>query len=281
MNPVSPATARPTLVFEQGQARDANAGADPLLRLREVSVRFGALPVVERVSLDVGSREIVSLIGPSGCGKSTLLRTMAGLVAPSAGDVRVDRLSAARSRAGERKLTLMFQKPLLLPWRTALQNVLLPVELSPGATRSSGASVERAHQLMTLAQLSGFEDHYPQQLSGGMQQRVAVARALMARPEILLMDEPFGALDEITRETMNEELLRIWDDPAAALSTVVLVTHSINEAVSLSDRIVVFSARPARVREVIEVGEPRPRNPETAGFQRTVAAVRGLIRSVS
>lgn len=281
MNLVSPATARPTLVYEQGQARDANAGAGPLLRLREVSVRFGALPVVERVSLDVSAREIVSLIGPSGCGKSTLLRTMAGLVAPSAGDVRVDRLSAARSRAGERKLTLMFQKPLLLPWRTALQNVLLPVELSPGATRPSVASVERAHQLMTLAQLSGFEDHYPQQLSGGMQQRVAVARALMARPEILLMDEPFGALDEITRETMNEELLRIWDDPAAALSTVVLVTHSINEAVSLSDRIVVFSARPARVREVIEVGEPRPRNPETAGFQRTVAAVRGLIRSVS
>lgn len=263
-----------------GGARDTlppvGAAAAPVIRLRDVSARYGSLAVVERVSLDIRPREIVSFIGPSGCGKSTLLRAIAGLVPLCDGEVRIDRLPP--SRHGERRMTLMFQKPLLLPWRTVLQNICLPMELAAPANEPAPASVARAQQLIQMVRLDGFERHYPHQLSGGMQQRVAIARALMAKPQTLLMDEPFGALDEITRDAMNEELLRLWHDPATALGTVVMVTHSITEAVGLSDRIVVFSPRPASIVEVIEVDHARPRDPATVGFQRTVAAVRQLIR---
>ena len=241
--------------------------------VKDLQVRFGALSVIDGMNFSIAAREFVSLLGPSGCGKSSLLRVIAGLIAPSAGAVA---LGGDGMRVG-----LMFQKPLLLPWRSALDNVLLPIELERGGNRVGSADLARAERVLSLVRLNGFEEAYPHQLSGGMQQRVALARALMSDPDLLLLDEPFGALDELTREALNEELLAIWRSAETRVKTVVMVTHSIAEAVALSDRIFVFAPRPARLVEAVPVQLAHPRNALGVPFLETVGAVRALVRSLA
>ena len=203
------------------------------------------------LSLDVADGEFVTIVGQSGCGKTTFLKILAGLLARSSGEV------ALRGRAVDgpsRDIGIVFQDPVLLPWRTVLDNVMLPVQV---LRLDWEASRKRALGLIELVGLGGFEDKYPHELSGGMRQRVALARALVHDPSLLLMDEPFGALDAMTREFMNLELLRIWRE---ARKTVVFITHSIPEAVFLADRVVVMSARPGRITEIVSVDLPRPRD---------------------
>ncbi|MBV8031838.1 MAG: ABC transporter ATP-binding protein [Betaproteobacteria bacterium] len=251
--------------------------AAPCIELEALSLRFGALKVLEGLSLTVREREFVSLLGPSGCGKSTLLRAMAGLVAPSGGAVRVCGRDPREGTQGL-QLSFMFQKPLLLPWRTTLENVLLPLEIALGGNRASPLDEAKAQRILRRVRLEGFESAYPRELSGGMQQRVALARALVSDPEILLLDEPFGALDELTRDALNEELVRLWLDPQAPLKAVVMVTHSLHEALAMSDRVFVLGARPAGLRETVEVPLAHPRRPESAEFIRLQGRLRALVR---
>jgi NitT/TauT family transport system ATP-binding protein len=203
------------------------------------------------ISLDIAVGEFVTIVGQSGCGKTTLLKILAGLLPRSAGTVT---LRGAAVDGPSRDIGIVFQDPVLLPWRTVVENVMLPVEV---LRLDRAIHRERALHLLTLVGLAGFEDKYPHELSGGMRQRVAIARALVHDPSLLLMDEPFGALDAMTREFMNLELLRIWHDSG---KTVVFITHSIPEAVFLADRVIVMSARPGRVKDVITVDLPRPRD---------------------
>ena len=233
----------------------------PIVSLKNVNKVFNASSASETVALrdvnlDIQPREFVSLIGPSGCGKSTLLRTIGDLIEPSAGEVRVKNKTAHDARMA-RDYGMCFQAPVRFEWRSVRHNVELPLEVL-GVPKAERAA--KAREMLGLVELAKFENHYPWQLSGGMQQRVAIARALALRPELLLMDEPFGALDEITRERMNSELLRIWHDTG---TSIVFVTHSIPEAVFLSTRVVVMSARPGRISEIIDVDLPYPRTVET------------------
>jgi NitT/TauT family transport system ATP-binding protein len=226
------------------------------------------------IHLAVGPGEFVSLIGPSGCGKSTLLRVIGDLVTPSAGTVTVNGKPARRARL-DRDYGMVFQAPVLFDWRTVQRNVELPLEVM-GMPRTDRAAKARA--MLDLVELGDFAGLWPWQLSGGMQQRVAIARALALDPAILLMDEPFGALDEMTRERMNLELHRIWERMG---TTVIFVTHSIPEAVFLSSRVVVMSARPGRVSAVIDVDLPRDRTVETREMERyfqLVTEVREALR---
>src|SRR5512133_1806744 len=216
----------------------------------------GGTTALEGIDLAIEEREFVSLIGPSGCGKSTLLRIIGDLIQPTTGTVRVNGKPAAQARA-DRAYGIVFQDPVLYDWRTVARNISLPLELARWNRRRRN---ERVQEMLRLVELTGFEGHYPWQLSGGMQQRVSIARALSFDPALLLMDEPFGALDEMTRERLNLELLRIWD---ASGSTIVFVTHSIPEAVFLSTRVVVMSARPGRVAAIVEVDLPQPRTGRT------------------
>jgi NitT/TauT family transport system ATP-binding protein len=235
------------------------------------SASGGPVHALAGVTLDVQRGEFVSLIGPSGCGKSTLLRLIADVLRPAAGTIEVRGDPPARARLA-REFGFVFQHPGLLLWRDALANVSLPLEV--GAWGRRHTPPHRPEALLELVGLKGFEHAYPRQLSGGMQQRVSIARALVTGPPILLMDEPFGALDEITRDRLNEELLRIW---AATGTTIVFVTHSIAEAVYLSNRIFVFSARPGRLLEEVRIGLPSPRDPsvkDTPEFVRHTAALR-------
>jgi NitT/TauT family transport system ATP-binding protein len=220
------------------------------------------------VHLDVADGEFVTVVGPSGCGKTTLLKILAGIMRRSSGSVL---LNGQPIEKPSREVGVVFQQPILLPWRTVLSNMLLPVELQH---RDKEAHVARAHQYLEMAGLSGFADKYPNELSGGMQQRVGIGRALVHDPSVLLMDEPFGALDAMTRDTMNIELLRIWDE---SRKTVLLITHSIAEAVLLADRVVVMSPRPGRIVEVVDVDLPRPRTLDMINseqFGRHVKAIR-------
>jgi NitT/TauT family transport system ATP-binding protein len=229
------------------------------------------------ISFDIGRGEFVSLIGPSGCGKSTLLRVIGDLTNPTSGTVEVNGKPAGRARL-DREYGMVFQSPTLFDWRTVEDNVRLPLELL-GMNRSKRE--ERSHEMLALVELSDFAGHYPYQLSGGMQQRVSIARALALEPAILLMDEPFGALDEMTRERMNSEVLRIWEKTG---TTVVFVTHSIPEAVFLSSRVVVMSARPGRITRVIEIDVARPRTFETREDRRyfeRITDVREALRGQS
>ena len=203
------------------------------------------------ISLDIHTGEFVTIVGQSGCGKTTLLKILAGLIPRSSGLVS---LRGRPVNGPSRDIGVVFQDPVLLPWRTVLRNVLLPAQvlgLDPTSSQT------RAMRLLELADLAGFEDKYPHELSGGMRQRVAIGRALVHQPSLLLMDEPFGALDAMTREFMNLELLRIWGESG---KTIVFITHSIPEAVFLADRVVVMSARPGRVQEIVSVDLPRPRD---------------------
>ncbi|RIK33534.1 MAG: ABC transporter ATP-binding protein [Chloroflexi bacterium] len=226
-----------------------------LLLVSQVGKRFqsGPRPVqaLHEVTLSVSAGEFICLVGPSGSGKSTLLRIMGGLLQPDAGSVwfQGEPLTAPHAEIG-----FVFQKTNLMPWRTVIQNVLLPVEVQQG--RAGAAERERARQLLTLMGLRDFEDSYPSQLSGGMNQRVALARALLYQPHLLLMDEPFGALDALTRERLNLELLRLH---AAQARTIVMVTHDIAEAVFLADRVIVLSERPGQVMADLAIDLPRPR----------------------
>jgi NitT/TauT family transport system ATP-binding protein len=232
-----------------------------IVSLKNVNKIFGKAGspqtvALKDIDLDIQPREFISLIGPSGCGKSTLLRAIGDLIPVSAGLVRVKDKSAEQARLS-RDYGMVFQSPVLFEWRNVLNNIELPLEVM---RVEKSERERRAREQLKLVELSPFEKHYPWQLSGGMQQRVAIARALAFRPELLLMDEPFGALDEITRERMNAELLRIWQQTG---TTVVFVTHSIPEAVFLSTRVVVMSARPGRITEIIPISLSHPRNVET------------------
>jgi NitT/TauT family transport system ATP-binding protein len=219
-----------------------------------LSKRFDAVTAVEDVSFAVDENEFVSIVGPSGCGKSTLLRMVAGLARSTEGTIRV----RGREVGGPvPDVGMVFQAPVLLPWRTTLGNILFVAEMrGERAAQHRG----RALELIRLSGLDGFENRYPHELSGGMQQRAAICRALLLDPSIILMDEPFGALDIITRERMGFELQKIW---SISRNTVLFVTHSITEAVLLSDRIIVMTARPGRISEVVRVDLPRPRDRDT------------------
>jgi NitT/TauT family transport system ATP-binding protein len=225
--------------------------------IRGVSKSFKAgVTALTGIDLDVRPREFVSLIGPSGCVKSTLLRIIGDLIEPSSGTLEVNGKPAHRARL-DHDYGIVFQEPVLYDWRTVSKNISLPLELLKWSRERRGKRVE---ELLGLVELEGFADHHPWQLSGGMQQRVSIARALSFEPALLLMDEPFGALDEMTRERLNLELLRIWD---ASGATIVFVTHSIPGAVFLSTRVVVMSARPGRIAGIVEVDLPYPRTGQT------------------
>ncbi|MBI2777590.1 MAG: ABC transporter ATP-binding protein [Chloroflexi bacterium] len=249
-------------------AGGVGAGPAPVVELAGVSKVFrptsgGSRPVeaLSGIDLTIREGEFVSLIGPSGCGKSTLLRVIGDLTSASDGRVSVNGKPAANARR-DRDYGMVFQAPVLFDWRSVQQNVELPLELTG---RPAPERAARAKAMLDLVELGEFTDHRPWQLSGGMQQRVAIARALALDPRLLLMDEPFGALDEMTRERMNLELLRIWERTG---TTVVFVTHSIPEAVFLSTRVVVMSARPGRITEVIDIDLPRRRDVDTRELER-------------
>jgi NitT/TauT family transport system ATP-binding protein len=225
-----------------------------MIRLTGVSRTFagrsGTVEALRQIDLDVAEGEVVAVLGRSGCGKSTMLRLIAGLLPATGGEVRV---SGDRVTKPRRDIAMMFQRPALLPWRTVLDNVLLPVQIY-GWRKS--AHRQRAHELLALTGLDGFEKRMPHELSGGMQQRVALCRSLIASPRVMLMDEPFSALDALTREDLSGELQRVHMELGA---TIVFVTHSIDEAVLLADRVVVLSPRPGRIREILDIKIPRPR----------------------
>lgn len=212
--------------------------------------RTGHITALQDVNLKIASTEFITLVGPSGCGKSTLLRIIGGLIRASRGALRID--GQLRNRPS-REVGIVFQEAVLLQWRTVLDNVMLPVEIL-GLDRKR--SHERAMFLLELVGLKGFEARYPRELSGGMQQRVSICRALIHNPSVLLMDEPFAALDAMTREELGFELLRIWDSEK---KTVIFVTHNIAEAILLADRVVAMSPRPGRIAKIVEVNLPRPR----------------------
>jgi NitT/TauT family transport system ATP-binding protein len=249
-----------------------------LIRLQGISQVFrsrdGArVAALDDVDLAVGNEQFACIVGPSGCGKSTLLRLVAGLIAPTRGTIEVGglRVDGPREDVG-----IVFQKPTLFPWASVLENVLMPLKLMGRPTASHR---QRAMDLLEMVGLGGFETRLPGELSGGMQQRAAICRALIHDPPILLMDEPFGALDALTREGMTLELLSIWQERR---KTIVFVTHSITEAVLLADKVVVMSARPGRIVNDLDVALPRPRSFAQEGlpeFQAVAAAVRASIFS--
>jgi NitT/TauT family transport system ATP-binding protein len=208
---------------------------------------------LESISLNIERGTFVSIVGPSGCGKTTVLRILAGLVDRTHGSVSVDGIDVRNARA-KREIGVVFQSPTLLPWRTVLQNLYIPIDIRRGVRKDF---TERALALLEVAGLAGNENRYPHELSGGMQQRVGICRALMHDPAVLLMDEPFGALDALSREFMNIELQRIWME---SNKTVLFITHSIPEAVFLSDRVVVMSQRPGEIVEIVDVKIDRPRD---------------------
>lgn len=250
---------------------------DSVIRLDSLSMRYptktgGSVQALDDVSLDVRSGEFISIVGPSGCGKSTLLRIIMGLSRQTAGTVSF----APASGDHRNQLGMVFQQPLLLPWRTVRKNLLISPDLHG---RRDAAVKEKAEALLVMLGLEEFGDRYPSELSGGMQQRVGIGRALMHDPRILLMDEPFGALDAMTRDQMGLDLLDIWEQDR---KTVLFVTHSIPEAVLLADRVVVMTPRPGRLADVVDVPLSRPRRLEkinTPEFGEVVMKIRRLLDS--
>jgi NitT/TauT family transport system ATP-binding protein len=255
-----------------------SGGARPVVEIAGVTKVFetsgGRTTALEGIDLTIGAGEFVSLIGPSGCGKSTLLRLIGDLIGPTAGTVTINGKPARQARL-DRDYGIVFQAPVLFDWRSVQSNVALPLEVK-GMSR--GEREQRTRAMLELVELKDFARHYPYQLSGGMQQRVSIARALALEPSILLMDEPFGALDEMTRERLNAEVQRIWQQTG---TTIVFVTHSIPEAVFLSSRVVVMSPRPGRITRIIDIDLPRPRNDdsrETPRYFELITEVRETLR---
>jgi NitT/TauT family transport system ATP-binding protein len=249
---------------------------DIAVSIERVGKRFarGDTVALTGIDLQIAAGELVSLIGPSGCGKSTLLRIIGDLIEPTEGTVTVNGKSAHQARV-DRDYGIVFQAPVLFDWRSVQANVAMPLEVKgvPKAERD-----QRVRDTLELVELSDFARHHPYQLSGGMQQRVSIARAIALEPSILLMDEPFGALDEMTRERMNSEVQRIWQQTG---TTVIFVTHSIPEAVFLSSKVVVMSPRPGRIVSVIDVDLPRPRTDdtrETPRYFELITEVRETLR---
>ena len=282
-----PALAKPLHVVEPMRApdqatREGSTASSPealAVSAREISLTFqtadGEVEALSHVDLDIAEGDFVSFIGPSGCGKTTLLRVIADLERPTAGTILINGVTPEAARV-QRHYGYIFQAPALYPWRTIERNVMLPLEIMgfDAAERR-----KRVEQYLKLVNLSGFERKYPWQLSGGMQQRASIARALSFEPALLLMDEPFGALDEIVRDHLNEQLLRLWNQTK---KTVVFVTHSIPEAVFLSTKIVVMSPRPGRIIDIISCDFPRDRTleiRETPEFIRIAQRVRSGLRS--
>jgi NitT/TauT family transport system ATP-binding protein len=273
------AVARRIKARTRGAPPQADGVAAHAVACRGMGVRFftdrRSVVALSGVDLDVVRGEFLTLLGPSGCGKSTLLRAVADLVAPSGGDIRIlgGTTSAARRR---RDIGFVFQDAALLPWRTALANVALPLEVANGAKKKGNTTPA---ELLELVGLKGWESAYPHELSGGMRQRVAIARALVSDPQILLMDEPFGALDEITRDRLNEELRRVWRETG---KTILFVTHSIYEAAFLGQRVLMLAANPGRVREIVTVALPEDRTlaiRETVEFVQLAAHLRRVLES--
>ena len=231
---------------------------------------------LDGVDLEIFPGEFVALIGPSGCGKSTLLRAIAGLVRPSSGELQVAGLTPESARTRWGRQAFVFQDPTLLPWRSVRANVGLPLELgTPARPSDTRLAVERA---LDLVGLTDFADSHPAELSGGMRMRASLARALVTRPELLLLDEPFGALDELTREHLDDELLRLWQRDGFA---AIAVTHSIAEAVWLADRVLVMSPRPGRILHTVKISLPRPRPPDlqtSPEFTALLATLRSYVQ---
>ncbi len=261
-----------------------SALATDAVRCERVSVRFtterGTVTALENIDLTIPRGSFLTLLGPSGCGKSTLLRVMADLIEPSSGKISVLGDVPERARLN-REIGFVFQDAALLPWRTVLDNVTLPLEVGGGkALPSSKERGARSPQeLISLVGLAGWETALPHELSGGMRQRVAIARALVSGPRLLLMDEPFGALDEITRDRLNEELLQVWQSTGI---TIVFVTHSIYEAAFLGQKVLLLAARPGRVREMVPVTLPNPRRlamRETAQFVELAGHLRRVLET--
>jgi NitT/TauT family transport system ATP-binding protein len=259
------------VLAEQEPARERGGDHGRIAVVDSVKQFEGGVLAVDRVSFEVEPGEFVSVVGPSGCGKSTLLRLIAGLIPLTSGTISVNGSEVTGPR---QDVALMFQRPTLLPWQTALQNALLPRTLHG---RADAAAEREAYELLDLVGLTGFEHTYPRHLSGGMQQRVALARLLMVGVEVLLLDEPFAAVDQLTRERLNMELLEVHERTSA---TALLVTHNITEAVLLADRVIVMTPRPGRIADVLDVPFERPRVQEMAAerqFQELVLrAHRGL-----
>jgi NitT/TauT family transport system ATP-binding protein len=247
--------------------------APPVVRIKNVRKLYGSLEAIRDVSLEVTVNEFVGILGPSGCGKSTLLMMIAGVVDKSGGEISINNTPVAAPRAD---IGVVFQQPVLLPWRTVLDNVLFPVEL---LKEPRAKYAPRAMELLAMAKIDDFAGHLPRQLSGGMRQRVSICRALIHDPGILLMDEPFSALDAITRDEMGVELSRIWQ---ANRKTVLFVTHSIREAAFLSDRVIVMGRRPATVVDEVRIELLRPRDiaiMESESFNSHVRALRKAIEA--
>ena len=271
------AQSRATAEGKPAAARDTGLSVS----CRNVSVRFfterRTVTALKDVSIDIATGEFVSLLGPSGCGKSTFLRVVADLIAPSSGSLTVMGVTPETARL-RRDIGFVFQDAALLPWRTALQNVELPLEVARGKTQTSNKPPRATpRELLELVGLKGSENAFPHELSGGMRQRVSIARALVSDPRILLMDEPFGALDEITRDRLNEELLRVWRELGM---TVLFVTHSIYEAAFLGQRVLVLAANPGRVQEIVPVTLPPDRLlaiRETPEFVQLTAYLRRVL----
>lgn len=258
----------------RGQSADTRAGV--ALEVRDVSKQFRHrsidLPALDRVSFSVPTGSFVSIVGPSGCGKSTLLKIILGVMPRSSGEILFD---GQRVEGPQPSIGMVFQSPALLAWRSVLANVLLPVEIRRYPEPSYR---ERARELLAMVGLGEFGTHYPRQLSGGMQQRVAICRALIHDPPLLLFDEPFSAVDDLTRDQLNQEVLKIWERTG---KSIVLVTHNIGEAVYLSDQVVVMSTRPGKVTAIVPVRLPRPRRPEVRFTTAFIDHVRLMQASLS
>jgi NitT/TauT family transport system ATP-binding protein len=257
----------------------ATSASTPAISSRSVGVRFfterRSVTALQGLDIDVAPGEFITLLGPSGCGKSTFLRVVADLIEPSSGAIEV--LSASPQAARQRRdIGFVFQDAALLPWRTALQNVQLPLQVGGGAARKGRRG---PRELLEMVGLGARANAYPHELSGGQRQRVSIARALVSDPKVLLMDEPFGALDEITRDRLNEELLRVWQETGV---TILFVTHSIHEAAFLGQRVLVMAAEPGRVREIVAVNLPGERNlaiRESTEFVQLTAHLRRVLET--